>query len=416
MIGFKRYLKLFWAVILILLGACTKLAEPVLTPVLETSTNISATATVVPIANCTSVNVAPTPGTDESSLFPAVGEKDHIRGSMNADVTIVVYSDFQCPGCASLAPVLSQLESTFPSKLRVVFRQLPLYDIHDKALLAAQASEASSDEGKFWEMHDLLYMNYTTWISMPPDEFKNWLVQQSVVIGLNSTTFSEKLTSQEIVDRVEGDLEQALKIGLRTTPFLLINGQMYNGPRDYGNLETIIQLILLGKRQYSTCPEMSIDPLKQYIATLHTDKGDIVIQLYSDKAPTAVNSFVFLARNGWFDNIPFHRVIPEFVAQTGDPSGTGLGGPGYVFENEINDTLRFDQMGVVGMANSGENSNGSQFFITLEPQPDLNGRYTIFGQVIDGMDVVLKLTPRNPGTDPNPAPGDILISVTIMEK
>ena len=123
-----------------------------------------------------------------------------------------------------------------------------------------------------------------------------------------------------------------------------------------------------------------------------------MIQLYADQAPLAVNSFVFLAKQGWFDGVTFHRVIPGFVAQTGDPSGTGKGGPGYFFKNEVSD-LRYDKPGVVGMANSGPDTNGSQFFITYAPQPSLDGSYTIFGQVIQGMDVVENLTPA---IHPNP--------------
>jgi cyclophilin family peptidyl-prolyl cis-trans isomerase len=160
---------------------------------------------------------------------------------------------------------------------------------------------------------------------------------------------------------------------------------------------------------------MVIDPQKQYTATLKTEKGDIVIQLFPDKAAMAVNSFVFLARQGWFNNVTFHRVIPNFVAQAGDPSGSGFGGPGYSFDNEIFD-LKFDKEGLVGMANSGPGTNGSQFFITFAPAPNLDGKYTIFGQVIEGMDVAKKLTPRDTAQTPNLPPGDKILSVEIKEK
>ena len=169
-------------------------------------------------------------------------------------------------------------------------------------------------------------------------------------------------------------------------------------------------------KQWSKTPLMSIDPLKKYTAILHTDKGDITIQLYADKTPVTVNSFVFLARSGWYDNITFHRVIPGYVAQTGDPSGTGMGGPGYLFVDEIVDNLKFDKPGVVGMANSGKDTNGSQFFITYDAQPDLDGQFTIFGQVIKGIEILSLLTPRHPGKDQNLQPGDKLISIRISEK
>jgi cyclophilin family peptidyl-prolyl cis-trans isomerase len=148
---------------------------------------------------------------------------------------------------------------------------------------------------------------------------------------------------------------------------------------------------------------------------LHTEKGDITLDLFADKAPLAVNNFVFLARQGWFDGITFHRVLPDFMAQTGDPTGTGYGGPGYAFDNEITD-LKFDGPGVLGMANAGPGSNGSQFFITYAPAPHLDGGFTIFGRLISGMDVLQKLTPRDPSQPVELPPGDKLVHVTIIEK
>jgi len=184
----------------------------------------------------------------------------------------------------------------------------------------------------------------------------------------------------------------------------------------YDGLNSTIGLVALGRKQFSTCPPFSIDPARHYTATLHTAKGDIVMQLYADQAPLAVNSFVFLARQGWFNGVTFHRVIPGFVAQAGDPSGTGAGGPGYYFKNEVSAGLSFDKPGVVGMANAGPDTNGSQFFITYAPQPKLDGTYTIFGQVIKGMDVVEALTQRDPQLTAGLPPGDKIINVTIEEQ
>lgn len=170
-----------------------------------------------------------------------------------------------------------------------------------------------------------------------------------------------------------------------------------------------------GTRQYSSPPAMTIDPAKQYLATVTMAKGgEFVIELYPDKAPITVNSFVFLARDGYFDGVTFHRVLENFMAQTGDPSGTGSGGPGYTFANEDSD-LTFDKAGVVAMANSGRDTNGSQFFITFGPVEHLNGGYTIFGQIISGMDVVNGITLRNPQLNPN-FTGDVIESIVITEK
>ena len=403
-----------WIVFILILAACGTPTRATPVAIVDTPTR---GATFIPVSNltgCKSISAVPTSGFNTVSLFPPVDQKDHVRGMENADVTIIEYGDFQCPGCAALALELVELEKTFTSELRVVFRQLPLYDIHDKAMIAAQAAEAAGDEGKFWEMHDLLFENYEIWSSMTPGEFNNWLMKQVATVGLEPVSFQKTMSSEQIINRVEDLLKQGLMIGLRSTPFLLINGQIYNGPSDYNSMAQIIRLIALGKRQYTSCPDMFIDPLKQYIVTLQTEKGDIFIQLFADKAPVTVNSFVFLARTGWYDNITFHKVIPG-IAQTGDPSGTGLGGPGFLLENEFDQSLTFDQPGKVAMLNSGVNTNGSQFFITSSPQKELNGHYTIFGQVISGMDVLSKLTLRNPDKEINPLPGDLLIKVTVVE-
>ena len=159
-------------------------------------------------------------------------------------------------------------------------------------------------------------------------------------------------------------------------------------------------------------PPMGIDTSKQYFATVKmANGGEFVIQLYPDKAPITVNSFAFLACKGYFDGLTFHRVLEGFMAQGGDPTGTGTGGPGYEFVNEDSD-LTFDKPGVVAMANAGRDTNGSQFFITFEPTPQLNGDYTIFGQVIEGIEVVNAITRRDPQQNPS-FEGDAMESVTI---
>jgi cyclophilin family peptidyl-prolyl cis-trans isomerase len=160
-------------------------------------------------------------------------------------------------------------------------------------------------------------------------------------------------------------------------------------------------------------PELTIDPDLFYLATLRTAKGDVKIELFADRAPTTVNNFVFLAREGYYNNTTFHRVIPGFMAQGGDPTGTGAGGPGYTFEDEISHGLVFDQAGLLAMANSGPNTNGSQFFITYAATPWLNGFHTIFGKVVEGMDVVQALASRDPADAPE-TKGDALYGVDIQ--
>lgn len=172
---------------------------------------------------------------------------------------------------------------------------------------------------------------------------------------------------------------------------------------------------LVGTKRYASAPPMTIDPAKQYTATFKMAKGgEFVVQLYADKAPITVNSFVFLARQHYFDGVTFHRVLEGFMAQGGDPTGTGGGDPGYEFVNEKND-LAFDKAGVVAMANAGPNTNGSQFFIMFGAYGLSESDYTIFGQVVSGMDVVNGITLRDPNTNPTFA-GDAIESVTIEEK
>ncbi len=164
---------------------------------------------------------------------------------------------------------------------------------------------------------------------------------------------------------------------------------------------------------YQKPPAFIIDPDKRYIATIVTEKGDIVVELFADKAPNTVNNFVFLAREGFYDNTTFHRVIEDFMAQGGDPTGTGMGGPGYTFADEITPDLKHDGPGVLSMANAGPNTNGSQFFITFKATPWLDGKHTVFGRVIKGMDVLLSISPRDPATATEP--GDLIQTIRIEE-
>jgi len=177
-----------------------------------------------------------------------------------------------------------------------------------------------------------------------------------------------------------------------------------------------------GYPQWSSAPEMKIDPAKQYTATIVTNRGTIVADLYADKAPNAVNNFICLATEGYYDGVTFHRVIRGFMIQTGDPTGTGRGGPGYKFDDELpGDDLNYDR-GTLAMANSGPNTNGSQFFINEENNAGrLQKSYTIFGKVTEGMDVVdriadIPVSTNSQGEQSVPAATITILSITIKEK
>lgn len=167
---------------------------------------------------------------------------------------------------------------------------------------------------------------------------------------------------------------------------------------------------------YDAPPPMTIDVNKKYLATFKmANGGEFVAELFDDQAPKTVNNFVFLARQGYYNGTTFHRVLDGFMAQGGDPTGTGTGGPGYQFEDEFSPDLTFDKPGLLAMANSGPNTNGSQFFITYAPTPHLNGLHTIFGQIIEGMDVVNAITRRDPQQAPT-FEGDAIETITITEE
>jgi len=170
----------------------------------------------------------------------------------------------------------------------------------------------------------------------------------------------------------------------------------------------------MAQKQYSTPPQMVIDPAKRYMATFHTGAGDFQVELFAAQAPVTVNNFVFLAREGFYNNTTFHRVMHNFMAQGGDPTGTGTGGPGYKFNDERGAlSLKHDSEGILSMANAGANTNGSQFFITYGPTPHLNGKHGVFGKVISGLEHVRSINERDPGRSREP--GTQIFSIDISE-
>jgi len=160
-------------------------------------------------------------------------------------------------------------------------------------------------------------------------------------------------------------------------------------------------------------PQQVLEPERDYRAVIETTAGSLTVDLAQDRAPTTVNNFVFLAQQRFYDGVPFHRVLEDFMAQTGDPTGTGRGGPGYQFEDEFHEELRHDGKGVLSMANAGPNTNGSQFFLTFGETPWLDGRHPVFGRVIEGEEVLDRLTRVDP-TRPGGAEPDRIEQVTIL--
>ncbi len=395
----------------IVVAGCAPAPAPTATP----------TPTVTPVPSATPLIITlPPPEALDSVVFSAT---DHAQGPEDAPVTIIHYGDFQCEPCADLARSLAILQERYPEKLCIIWRHFPDIVAHDKAPLALLAAEAAGEQGAFWPMHDLLFAEQAVWRDLSPESFRATLVAYASTLGLDLETFRTALEADP-TPLVEQYRLEALALDLVGIPTLLINGQPYSGRYDTYGLDEAVRFYLLAERHFPDQPELIIDLNKTYRAILHTEHGEVTIDLFADRAPVAVNNFVFLARAGWYDDITFHRVLPGLFAQTGDPSGTGLGGPGYTIADEADNGLIFDREGLVAMASTRgvPNSAGSQFFITygpLTPAGEWNGHFTIFGLVTDGMDAIRALTPRDPQDTlryPDPPPGDRLFSVEIIEQ
>jgi cyclophilin family peptidyl-prolyl cis-trans isomerase len=313
---------------------------------------------------------------------------------------------------------MEKLKADYGDQLSLVYRHLPLINIHDKAQITAEAAEAAGAQGKFWEMHDILFERQPEWNSKAEADMIEVLVGYAQEIGLEDVQrFQRDLETDAYAEKVLADYNAAIQANLTGTPSIFVNQVDYPLRAfgiSYEGLNFFIKLIRL-RSQYER-PTQVIDPEKAYIATIKTENGDIVLELYSDTAPVNVNSFAFLAQQGWYKDVTFHRVLPGFVAQGGDPSGTGFGFPGYRCGDEVTPTRTFDGAGLVSLANSGPNSNGSQFFITYDATPTLNDNFTIIGRVIEGMEVAENITPRDPQNNPNTPPGDRIIDIIVEEK
>lgn len=338
-------------------------------------------------------------------------------------VTIIEYGDFQCPSCAAFAPMLKELAAAYPEDVQIAFRYFPLTTIHPNAQKSAEAAEAAGAQGKFWQFHDLLFERQTQWSGLNAAAARDYFVALAGEIGLDVGRFTDELDNGTYAEYISNSEREAIALGLPGTPSAIVNGRPIPGeglPRDVETWGEFINeeknMKDLASRQFKAAPEMTINTDARYLAHVEMASGKtFTIELLPKSAPQTVNSFVFLARNGWFDNVTFHRVIPGFVAQTGDPSGTGRGGPGYYIPNEIDRNLSHNQKGVVAMANAGPNTNGSQWYITYGDVSQLDGSYTIFGNVIEGMEVVEGITPRDPQRNPNAPAGDLIRTVTIEE-
>ena len=412
---------------MLILSACSENTEQATTDPVETQEtgeSPTPTATVFidpklgePMPCITAMNY---PTTEETDYYQSivdqlepVTDEDWIYGDPDAPITIMEYADFQCPACPR-SVTYKGLVDQYPDSIRFVFRHLPLYTIHDKAYISSMAAEAAGaqDRDKFWELHDIMYIYQQQWSSLTEDEFIDWVSEQVATLGLDVDQFLIDLNDKDVRKNMEEETEARLAMGVNYTPFMIINDRIYkdNKPDLFG----LVGIYEFGG--YEACPPWVIEDGKSYTAKLDTSVGMIEIELLVEEAPLAVNSFVFLAQQGWFDNIYFHRVVEDFVAQAGDPSGLGYIGPGYTFNNETDNDLSYDSAGVLGMANAGTDTNGSQFFITLAPTPQLDGGYTIFGKLTEeSLSIINEIALRDPSTAVGFEDATVIYGVEIIE-
>ena len=319
--------------------------------------------------------------------------------------------------------MLEQVVAAHPDDVRIVYRHFPLNQIHPNAQKAAEASEAAGAQGAFWEYHDALYAQQAAWSRLDRAEARQYFIDLATELGLDADRFTAELDGDVYAAYVAAQEQEAINLGLPGTPAAIVDGQLVAGnslPFDFAVWDAFVTSTVavqaLAERQYAAPPPMQLTDGVAYLARIQMENGaEFVIELFPDSAPQTVNSFIFLAREGWFDGVTFHRVLPDFVAQTGDPSATGQGGPGYTIPNEIDPALSHNRAGMVAMANAGPDTNGSQWYVTLGDVSRLDGGYTIFGQVVSGLDVVQAITPRDPARDPQAPPGDRIKTVTIEE-
>jgi len=271
--------------IFILSGCAGKTETPPLSALIVENPIIMDTPTSIIGCSVTFAEVEPTSAPSSASLIPPVSAADFSLGPADAPVTIVEYCEFQSQGCAGMANVVRELLKNH-ANLRFVFRPLPLIGILDKSDRAVLAALAADEQGQFWVMYDILFTKYNEWADLSPSEFNAWVVRNATSAGMDGDQLTAAIKSDKTTTRMMSMYDAAKRLSIPYLPYVLINGeQMY--VLDYQNMSDTIGLIALGQKQFTECPPFNIDPLKQYIATIKTDKGDIVIGLFPDKAPLA---------------------------------------------------------------------------------------------------------------------------------
>lgn len=365
----------------------------------------------------------PTPVPEPAVCSPYllnVAADEHILGNPSAAVTIIEYGDFQCPGCASISPALKTTMAAVSDTVRLVFRHFPLSQIHDKAIITSRAAEAAAIQGKFWEMHDLLYEKQQEWDATPVAEITATLKTFAEQLQLDAAKFEQDLDSDAVAARVQRDVDSAMALNIGGTPSFFVEGrpapiEAFSQPDTAQQLRTFAEarakeIAGLGTKSFSfSGPEQVTKPDAKYVMTVKTTKGDIVAELDPALAPTNVNSTVFLAQQGYFDGAPVALNDEQLGAVLmGTP--TAAGNPGYQCEIEAKPGA-MTTPGVVALFNGSDTAASAQFILTYSPTQELDGRFSVLGQITSGLDVVKSLAAAQ-----GDAQADAIVSVTVEEK
>lgn len=360
---------------------------------------------------------APRPVTCEP--FPLnVNASDHVKGNPQAATTIIEYGDFQCPACAVFAPQMKALMETVSDTVRLVFRHFPLPQ-HDKAIPTARAAEAAALQGKFWEMHDLLYEKQGEWSAKPLSEITATLKSYAEALQLDVARFERDLASEAVAARVQRDADSAKAANVSGTPAIFLDGseipvQAFQQPdtpaqlRNYAERRAQSVAGLSAKTFDFTKPEQVTSKDAKYVMTVKTSRGEIVAELDPSLAPVNVNATVFLAQQGYFDGAPVVLNDQQIGAiLMGNP--TAAGNPGFECGVELTPGA-MSKPGVVALFGDN-NVSSAQFIFTYSPTLELDGRFSVIGQITSGLDVVKALTAAQ-----GDAKADVIQSVTVEQK
>ncbi len=343
---------------------------------------------------------------------------DHVKGNPQAATTIIEYGDFQCPACAAFHPQMKTLMGTVSDTVRLVFRHFPLPQ-HDKAIPTAYAAEAAALQGKFWEMHDLLYEKQSEWSGKPMTEITATLKAYAEALNLDIAQFERDLTSEAVAARVQRDVDSGNAANVAGTPSLFLDGsdipvQAFQQPDTAEQLRTYADrraqaTANLSTRTFDfTKPEQVISKDAKYVMTVKTNRGDIVAELDPALAPVNVNATVFLAQQGYFDGAPVVLNDGQIGAVLiGNP--TVAGNPGFECGVELTPGA-MAQPGVVALF-GGNATSSAQFIFTYSPTLELDGRFSVIGQITSGLDVVKALTAAQ-----GDAKADVINAVTVEQK